>query len=115
MTKLTPQELDERLFQLFEDVGSSTEDWYDVHTIGNDPDIECIHLTPKARESVKQLIRDCIEAVAPELHVCDESCNISSNEWRIGHKAYKDAESNTIDTIEANADKLLGNTKELLG
>jgi hypothetical protein len=59
-------------------------------------------------ERVKQLIRDCIEAVIPERHECSSECEVNSNEWRIGHGAWKDGEALTIDTIESNTKELLG-------
>jgi hypothetical protein len=49
----------------------------------------------------KASLIDYIESLIPEKHVCDGTCSINSREWIIGHKAYKDAESNTIDDMRA--------------
>lgn len=66
------------------------------------------HLTEKTINDILNLIESTVRSAIPEKHVCTDECNINSNEWRIGHRAYKDAESNTIDEFEANLAKLIG-------
>ena len=44
----------------------------------------------------------------PEKHICTGECEINSNEWRIGHRAYKDAESNCIDDMHQVIDEMFG-------
>ena len=48
------------------------------------------------------ILKSEVLSAIPSKHICDDECNINSNEWRIGHKAYKDAESNVIDEIKTN-------------
>ena len=76
MTKLTPQELDERIGAI------CFEDQYD---------------------DVRQLIRDCIEAVTPEKSL-EWYSHIESHNKQTGY-------NKAIDTIQANTKELLGNTK----
>ena len=58
----------------------------------------------KAQEAIAKELMGCL----PEKHVCDDSCNIRSNEWEIGHRAYKDAESNVIDEVRARLTAFIG-------
>lgn len=58
----------------------------------------------RAREQLRNLILTAL----PEKHVCSDECNISSNEWKIGHKAYKDAESNVIEDTRKRLKQVMG-------
>jgi hypothetical protein len=98
---MTEKELDERLFNLFEDEGSSIEDWYSIHTLGETTDFECIHLTDKSRMTVKQLIRDCIATVIPEKGYVSHTKRAMSGDY-------------IEDTFVSRYD-IEANTKELLG
>lgn len=41
----------EKIFE--QPVGTSTDDWFEVHTLsGDEPDIECIHLTDRAKREI---------------------------------------------------------------
>jgi len=41
----------------FQEIGSSYDDWFEVHTLtGSEPDVECIHLTKKAKAKLTLLI-----------------------------------------------------------
>ncbi len=58
-----------------------------------------------------QLLKELL-AEMPENHQCDKSCDISSNEWVVGHRAYKDAESNVLDEVtKLIHQKMLGEKK----
>lgn len=48
----------------------------------------------------KKLLLELLQEM-PEKHICDKSCNIRSNEWEVGHRAYKDAESNVLEEVES--------------
>lgn len=56
----------------------------------------------------KKLLHSLLISKLPEKHVCTDECKINSNEWRIGHRAYKDAESNCIDDMHRVIDELFG-------
>lgn len=64
------------------------------HGLGLD-DVDDINLN-----EATQAIKDKLLELLPEKHVCDKSCDISSNEWEIGHRAYRDAESNVLEDIK---------------
>jgi hypothetical protein len=56
--------MEDKINHLFEEVGTGWEDFYDVHTLSvYGVDVECIHLTPKAKQRVKSLIRDELFAI----------------------------------------------------
>ena len=55
----------------------------------------------EAVETALTSIINLVDKSLPEKHVCTDECNINSREWIIGHKAYKDAESNAIDDMRA--------------
>jgi len=59
----------------------------------------------EVRESATQELLNIIEGLLPEEHVCTDICNISCKEWKIGHKAYKDAEHNIISEIRERLNK----------
>jgi hypothetical protein len=68
-TDTSPQndELDNKLNHLFEDIGTGTYDWYEIHTLyTEEPEIECIHLTTKAKASVKSLIQQELQTKLSE-------------------------------------------------
>ena len=55
---MSKPDIDTRIDRLFEEIGSNHNDFYEVHTLGAEPDIECIHLTPRAKEALLKLIQE---------------------------------------------------------
>jgi len=55
---MSTESIDDKLDKLFERVNTTWSDFYDVHTLsGDEPDVDCIHLTPKAKAKISDLIK----------------------------------------------------------
>ena len=96
MTKLTPQELDER-------IATKVSQWF------GEP-------VPVVEDDIKQLIRDCIEAVTPEHRKGIELLQDSKD----GEEYWSCRECGGYDECDCSGfeeaiDTIQANTKELLG
>ena len=89
-----PTEIDNLVHSFAEEIADQFGGDYDEHP---NPDEE-----KRAKASLNSLLISKL----PEKHVCTDECKINSNEWRIGHQAYKDAESNCIDDMRKSIDEM---------
>ena len=103
---MTQQRDMKTLAEILDEHSSSIADlvqqYYKHDRVETTEDILAIH--NKAKRAIAKELMECL----PEKHVCDDSCNIRSNEWEIGHRAYKDAESNVIDEVRARLTAFIG-------